>query len=109
MWDDQYSDYRDEVWPAGIMMEFYYWMIPGLVGLITLVFAYSYHYDNYREVVQGKVLDKDVTGGGNTAIEHLLLIECYTKSNHLRQQWRSVTLGTLEEYEKGDYYDSRER
>lgn len=77
-----------------------------VASIITIITSANFD-TYYRDVMQGKIINKDTSSGGRYPLEWMLLIEGYTKANELRRQWRYVHHGLYEQKRIGDFVDLR--
>ena len=80
----------------------------GAVGVFLLIISSAKHYNYHECVRQGKIIRKDIFGGGYYPVEHKVLIEGYTYANELRTEWRRVSAGYWHDTARvGDLIDLR--
>jgi len=96
---------------APLTWSYHHWyaavIMLAIVLLITTITNINFKM-YYRDVNQGKILDKDTTGGGYYyPLEWELLVEGYTQANEFRRQWINVTHGLYEQKQIGDFVDLR--
>lgn len=77
------------------------------VGIFIAWFFYKKHYHYYRSIRQGKILARDIGGGGNYPLEWKVQVEGNTYANEFGYEWRYVNAGYWHEAQVGDWFDSR--
>jgi hypothetical protein len=85
----------------------YLGFIPLVVGIVFVCVVQSRYNRFYRNVRQGKILERDTNGGGNVSLDYVIRVEGYTYANKLTTQWLSVNAGYWHEVRPGDWFDFR--
>lgn len=85
----------------------YVGFIPLAVGIVFVCMVQSRYNRFYRNVRQGKILERDTNGGGNAPLDYVIFVEGYTYANKLTTQWKSVNAGYWHEVRPGDWFDFR--
>lgn len=85
----------------------YIGFIPLVVGIVFVCMVQGRYNRFYRNVRQGKILERDTNGGGNAPLDYVIFVEGYTYANRLTTQWKSVNAGYWHEVRPGDWFDFR--
>jgi hypothetical protein len=86
-----------------LAQHWYYAVVLLVIGIVVATYSYGRFNNYYRRVSQGKIVQRDTSGGGNYPLRWLLLVEGHTLSNELRRDWRGVNAGYWQDAEVGDW------
>ena len=105
----RYPEYYVE--PEGIIPYLYnpnyYWIAVAMlvIGVVLVSGPGQIFRKYYRIVPYGKVVDKNITGGGNVPLQWYVTVEGHTYANELRQFDYSVSAGEWDEIMMGQVVD----
>jgi len=90
-----------------LYQHWYLGFVPLVVGTVFVYLVQRKYNRFYRNVRQGKILQRDTNGGGNMPLDYVIFVEGYTYANKFTTQWLPVNAGYWHEVRVGDWFDFR--